>query len=257
LPILGRGMLFILGVVVALGSRPASAEDLDAGKSGPRLFASNCSGCHRSPKGLAKGHSAGSLQAFLRQHYSTGPATAAELATYLAVAVGDSRRVRQRAGVGDEPPAAARSRAAKRNESGDGREPEVASPRRPRATTAGPSISPDKQRREHAARPSPAPASAEPATKPQPPAEAVHAVEPSPGGAETVDHKSTAPSTEAQPDQPAPAAGVSAPPRAQTAAASAEEPSAPAEEPSAPAETPATGEISPPNSQPTFSAPSP
>jgi hypothetical protein len=250
---LGRGTLFILGVVVALGGRPASAEDLDAGKSGPRLFASNCSGCHRSPKGLAKSHSAGSLQGFLRQHYSTGPATAAELAAYLTVAVGESRRVRQRSGVGEEPPPAARSRAAKRNESGDGREPEVASPRRPRATTASPSGSPDKQRREHAARPSPAPANAEPATKPQPPPEAAHAIEPSPPGAEAVDRKSTAPSTEDQPDQSAPAAVLTAPSRAQTAAVPAEEPGAPAEIPA----PPAPGDISPPNSQPTFSAPSP
>jgi hypothetical protein len=251
---LGRGTLFVLGVVAALGARPAIAEDLDAGKSGPRLFASNCSACHRSPRGLAKGHNAGSLQGFLRQHYSTGPATAAELAAYLAAAGGDSRRVRQRPGVGDEQPAAPRSRAAKRNEAGEGREPDAASPRRPRATGAGPSGSPDKERRENAGRPSAEPASPEPAIKPQLPAEAVHAVEPAPGRPENVDRKSTAPSVEGQPDQSTPDSALPAPSGAQTAAV----PAAPA--PAGPpplVETPAAGEISPPNSQPTFSAPSP
>src|SRR6266571_1190794 len=41
----GRGSLAVLAVVAALGAALAR-ENLDAGKSGPALFASTCSACH-------------------------------------------------------------------------------------------------------------------------------------------------------------------------------------------------------------------
>jgi mono/diheme cytochrome c family protein len=60
----------------------AQAEDLDAGKTGPKLFATNCASCHRTPKGLAK-RNGWFLASFLQVHYTTNRASAGELAAYL------------------------------------------------------------------------------------------------------------------------------------------------------------------------------
>lgn len=59
-------------------------ENLDAGKSPSQIFASTCTGCHKSPRGLLKTVAPGSLTSFLRQHYTTGPDMAGVLASYLA-----------------------------------------------------------------------------------------------------------------------------------------------------------------------------
>src|SRR5262245_16462586 len=48
-----------------------------------RIFASNCSTCHKSPRGLAK---SGQVAGFLRQHYTTGPEMSASMAAYLVAA---------------------------------------------------------------------------------------------------------------------------------------------------------------------------
>jgi mono/diheme cytochrome c family protein len=40
--------------VVGVRPMPVSADDFDAEKSAPQLFASDCSSCHRTPYGLAK-----------------------------------------------------------------------------------------------------------------------------------------------------------------------------------------------------------
>src|SRR5947209_5797162 len=88
-----RAALAAFGILV-LGA-PARAENLDAGKSPAALFASNCSACHRSPKGLAKDSSPRAIADFLRQHYTTGPETAAQLAAYLAGAGADPQRTKQ------------------------------------------------------------------------------------------------------------------------------------------------------------------
>src|SRR5215216_5461021 len=58
-------------------------QDLDAGKTGPQLFAQDCSACHRSPQGLVKSMSGGSLVSFLRQHYTSSSSSAGALAGYL------------------------------------------------------------------------------------------------------------------------------------------------------------------------------
>ena len=52
-------------------------------KDAPRIFASTCSACHRSPQGLAK---SGQVAGFLRQHYTTGPEMSAAMAAYLVAA---------------------------------------------------------------------------------------------------------------------------------------------------------------------------
>ena len=58
-------------------------ENLDAGKSPSQLFAGTCNACHRSPRGLLRTVPASSLSSFLREHYTTSPAMAGVLASYL------------------------------------------------------------------------------------------------------------------------------------------------------------------------------
>jgi mono/diheme cytochrome c family protein len=84
-----RRYLYVLGAVVALtgpffDATGAQAQNLDQGKTAPRLFADSCATCHRSPRGLAKGRFRLTLFAFLKEHYSTSSDTASELAAYLA-----------------------------------------------------------------------------------------------------------------------------------------------------------------------------
>jgi hypothetical protein len=90
LSLFGRGSLIIAATAV-LATASAWAEDLDARKTGPQLFEQTCSACHRSPHGLAKNTSASSLVDFLRQHYTTGPGPAGQLAAYLIANPGDGR----------------------------------------------------------------------------------------------------------------------------------------------------------------------
>jgi hypothetical protein len=61
----------------------AQAQDLDQGKSGAKLFATNCTDCHHSPKGLARDRFSWTLSSFLQQHYTTSPASAQALTAYL------------------------------------------------------------------------------------------------------------------------------------------------------------------------------
>ena len=61
----------------------AAQENLDAGKSPSQIFSGTCTACHRSARGLLKTVAPGSLQSFLRQHYTTGPEMAGVLASYL------------------------------------------------------------------------------------------------------------------------------------------------------------------------------
>ena len=45
----------------------AQATNLEAGKSASQLFAGTCNACHKSPRGLLKTVSPGSLSGFLRE----------------------------------------------------------------------------------------------------------------------------------------------------------------------------------------------
>jgi len=85
-----RGLLIVAATAVLVGGS-AWAEDLDARKTGPQLFEQTCSACHRSPHGLARNTSASALVDFLRQHYTTGPGPAGQLAAYLIANPGDPR----------------------------------------------------------------------------------------------------------------------------------------------------------------------
>lgn len=72
-------------LISCLGSHVALAQvqNLEAGKSPSQLFAGTCNACHKSPRGLLKTVSPGSLPAFLREHYTTSGDMASQLATYL------------------------------------------------------------------------------------------------------------------------------------------------------------------------------
>jgi hypothetical protein len=67
----------------AADSAQAQAQNLEAGKSPSQIFAGTCTACHKGPRGLLKTVPAGSLQGFLRQHYTTSPEMASLLATFL------------------------------------------------------------------------------------------------------------------------------------------------------------------------------
>lgn len=89
-----RALPAIVVAAALVGAGAARGEDLDARKTGPQLFEQTCSTCHRSPAGLAKGQGASGLVDFLRQHYTTGPGQAGQLAAYLLANPGDGRRAR-------------------------------------------------------------------------------------------------------------------------------------------------------------------
>jgi hypothetical protein len=79
------------GAVLALASGAAQAENLDAGKSAPALFAATCATCHSSPRGLAKDRGSGGLASYLQEHYTSSPQSAATLAAYLIANPGNPR----------------------------------------------------------------------------------------------------------------------------------------------------------------------
>jgi len=74
----------------------AQVQNLEAGKSASQLFAGTCNACHKSPRGLLKTVSPGSLSGFLREHYTTGGDMASQLASYLiSNGASDSRQAKQ------------------------------------------------------------------------------------------------------------------------------------------------------------------
>jgi mono/diheme cytochrome c family protein len=58
-------------------------ENLDAEKTGPQLFASDCQACHQRPQGLSKAGGIFGLKHFLSLHYTASERSAAVLADYL------------------------------------------------------------------------------------------------------------------------------------------------------------------------------
>jgi hypothetical protein len=75
--------LLVLAVMAALGGSVAVAQNLDAGKPAPKLFAEGCASCHRSARGLAKDRFRLTLYLFLQKHYSSSSSSAWALASYL------------------------------------------------------------------------------------------------------------------------------------------------------------------------------
>jgi len=87
-----------LGLVNGAGAQ----ENLDRGKSPVQLFASDCSICHKSPKGLAKAGGLLGLDNFLRTHYTASRESASAIASYLrSVDSGPPPRATKRSTKGD------------------------------------------------------------------------------------------------------------------------------------------------------------
>lgn len=61
----------------------AQTQNLEAGKSPSQIFAGTCNACHKSPRGLLKTVSPGSLPGFLREHYTTSSDMASLLSAFL------------------------------------------------------------------------------------------------------------------------------------------------------------------------------
>jgi mono/diheme cytochrome c family protein len=80
----GRAWLALGMGVALLTAGAARAENLDEGKSGPRLFADSCAACHHGARGLSKGRFRVTLYLFLQDHYASNSSSAWELASYLA-----------------------------------------------------------------------------------------------------------------------------------------------------------------------------
>ena len=79
-----RRLMGIFGVVGFLVAAPALAqENLDSGKTGAQLFASNCALCHKSVQALSKSGGVFGLSSFLREHYTASRESADIIATYV------------------------------------------------------------------------------------------------------------------------------------------------------------------------------
>jgi mono/diheme cytochrome c family protein len=85
-----------LGAILVFIGAAAQAQNLDQGKSAPRLFADSCATCHRSARGLAKGRFRLTLFLFLQEHYASDSGAAWELTSYLE-SVDNPQRGRARA----------------------------------------------------------------------------------------------------------------------------------------------------------------
>jgi hypothetical protein len=81
----GFGRIIIFGTLLAVVGVAAVRAQTVLGdpRDSARIFAANCSTCHKSPRGLAK---SGQVAGFLRQHYTTGPEMSAAMAAYLVAA---------------------------------------------------------------------------------------------------------------------------------------------------------------------------
>ncbi len=82
----GIGRIVLVGALLASGLGIAGLRAqtvLGDPRDAARTFASNCSACHKSPRGLAK---SGQVAGFLRQHYTTGSEMSAAMAAYLVAA---------------------------------------------------------------------------------------------------------------------------------------------------------------------------
>lgn len=84
MPRLVHRILILAGLALALtGGRAAAQDNFDANKTPAQLFANDCSGCHKSPAGLAKAPGMFGVESFLREHYTASRQAAKAIAGYL------------------------------------------------------------------------------------------------------------------------------------------------------------------------------
>ena len=113
----GFGRILLIGSLLAggLGVAGLHAQTvLGDPRDAARIFASNCSACHKSPQGLAK---SGQVAGFLRQHYTTGPEMSAAMAAYL-VAAGAAPAAKKGAATAESPPAKTKGKKPKKAAAG-------------------------------------------------------------------------------------------------------------------------------------------
>jgi hypothetical protein len=176
----------LIGCFAAKPSQ-VQAQNLEAGKSPSQIFAGACTACHKSPRGLLKTVPAGSLQGFLREHYTTSTEMASLLSTFLiSNGAADTRYVGAHPKEGREPKSDSRLGGPPEQLDRFGRRPRPASPQeaaRPEAEpreaarpdTDGLSDLPAGRRSRNAkrmARPAEAPDAGKPAAEDQAPAQA-------------------------------------------------------------------------------------
>ena len=77
------GRLAICVVALAFAGSASAQENLDQGKSGAQLYASDCAICHKVPQAVAKSGGVFGMEGFLRQHYTASRESAASIANYL------------------------------------------------------------------------------------------------------------------------------------------------------------------------------
>jgi hypothetical protein len=155
----GTGRIVLLGAVVATVAGIASLRaqtQLADPKDAPRIFASTCSACHKSPQGLAK---SGQVAGFLRQHYTTGPEMSAAMAAYLVAAGSAPAKKDRAAAAAQSADPAAKSKTRKQEQATaqpgvDAKEPRTLRGKQLQAK------SPDADRSAHPAPVHPSPASA-------------------------------------------------------------------------------------------------
>jgi hypothetical protein len=152
----------------------AQTQNLEAGKSPSQIFAGTCNACHKSPRGLLKTVSPGSLPGFLRQHYTTSGDMASTLSSYLVSnGATDTRLGGSQAKPSTEPKPEARSGAGPDQPDRQGRRMRPGSQEAAKPDADG-SVQgePGRQGRKRLARPGEGPDETKPAADGQAPAQA-------------------------------------------------------------------------------------
>jgi hypothetical protein len=140
-----RRLMGIFGVAGFLVAAPAGAqENLDSGKTGAQLFASNCALCHKSVQALSKSGGIFGLSSFLREHYTASRESADIIATYVQ-------------SFGNAPAPAKRTGAAKRTAKGDEKAktsgPKTSGPKTSEPKTSEPETGPKSEAQPSEAKP--------------------------------------------------------------------------------------------------------
>jgi hypothetical protein len=158
-----RSVGLVTAILALCLAGPAGAEEnLDSGKTGAQLFASDCAICHKNPASLAKGGGLFGLSDFLSEHYTASSQSASLIAAYVeSVARAQSKGRRpaasKRTAKGDEKAGEKKRGTARSGEANSGKlagpkasEPATSVPRPPEAipsqskSGAAPAAQPDK-----------------------------------------------------------------------------------------------------------------
>ena len=135
---------WLIGLIGALTTVSADAQNIDAGKSPAQIFADTCSACHRNARELKR-----TSTGFLRSHYTTGQEEAAAMASYLAGVGSDPRAAQQKRQPGAAPAEAAKQpprQSPTEQAKGPAGQPSSKGTRRPPASAeARPTTAPDEK----------------------------------------------------------------------------------------------------------------